>query len=171
MTRDQQEAGRVGRLSGKCPRAGLPGLQGLVCQAGHGDLACATRDQVGFWGHLGQVLTPGSLGARLAVQGPWVPLAAWGGVRRVPAGPGQRVAAGLGAQRQLLGAPELMGLEGLAWAAGQGPGGWVRHVGRARAAGVPAGGARHSRSSPTQRHNSRPPAAARWGLGAGDCDP
>ena len=161
----------MGRPGAKGPGAGLPGLQGLVCQAGHGDSARATRDQVGFRGLLGQTLTPGSLGARLAVRESWVPLAAWGGVRRVPAGLGQRVAAGLGAQRQLLGAPELMGLEGLAWAAGQGPGGWVRHVGRARAAGVPAGGTRHSRSSPTQRHNSWHPAAACCGLGAGDCDP
>ena len=77
------------------------------------------------------------------------------------------MAAGLGAQRQLLGAPELMVLEGLAWAAGQGPGGWGRQVGGARAAEVRVDGAGHSRSSPPQRPNSGPPAAAHWGLGAG----
>ena len=50
----------AGGREGGQTRAGLLGLQGLVCRAGHGDSACATR---------GQALTLESLGARLADRG------------------------------------------------------------------------------------------------------
>ena len=50
VTRYWREAGRVGRPGGKGPRAGLPGLQGLVCRAGHRDSAHASWDQADFRG-------------------------------------------------------------------------------------------------------------------------
>lgn len=78
--RSRHPAGsREGGQGGEGPRARPPGLQWPVCLAGHGDSACAIRDQVDVRGHSCQALAQGSPGAQTCCPAAMVSLWSPGG--------------------------------------------------------------------------------------------